>query len=87
MSVTAAQLSQIDGVLEQGAADGATIAALRAVGGGLSVTRCDASDLRDEEPFKSYARCTLYLLDGRDHCMKITSDPDAATGLVVVAVG
>ena len=87
MPVTPAQLAQIDEVLEQGGADGATLAALRGIGGGLTATRCDASDLSDETPFKSYARCALYLLDGRDHCMKITTDPDAATGLVVVARG
>lgn len=87
MPVTPALLAQIDGVLERGSADGATLAALREIGGGLTATRCDASDLADETPFKSYARCELYLLDGRDHCMKITSDPDAATGLVLVPKG
>jgi len=87
MPVTPAQLAQIDGVLETGAADGATLAALRGLGGGLTATRCDASDLVDETPFRSYPCCRLYLLDGRDHCMKITTDPDAATGLVVVGRG
>jgi len=87
MPVTPSQLAQIDGVLEQGCAEGATLTALRQIGGGLTATRCDASDLADEAPFRSYARCMLYLLDGRGHCMRITSDPEDATGLVVVAKG
>ena len=41
-----------------------------------SWTRCDASDVT-EAPFRSYARFDLHLLDGADHCVQITADPDA----------
>jgi len=87
MAVTSEQLARIELVLSEGSADSATLTRLRALGADLTATRCDASDLADETPFRSYARCALYLLDGRDHCMKITDDLEAATGLVVVAKG
>ena len=87
MAIGVQQLAQIDALLLDGAADRDTLTRLRALGGGLTATSCDASDLADEPPFRSYARCAVYLLDGRDHCMKITNDPMAATGLVLVAKG
>jgi hypothetical protein len=84
MAVTDPQLAAIDQLLGAGGADRATLAELRKIGG-LTATSCDPADLADETPFRIYERCALYLLDGRDHCMKITDDPDTATGLVVVA--
>jgi len=49
----------------------------------LSLTRCDASDMSGEEPFREYPKFNLYLVDGRDHCWHITGDPATATGIVV----
>ena len=87
MAISADLMEKIDAVLTQASADGSTLARLRGLVDGITATRCDASDLADDQPFRSYERCALYLLDGRDHCMKITDDPTAATGLVVVAKG
>ena len=50
---------------------------------GLSLTRCDASDMSGEAPFREYPKFNLYLVDGRDHCWHITGDPAIATGIVV----
>jgi hypothetical protein len=85
MAISAELMEQIDAVLAQASADGPTLARLRGLVAGLTATRCDASDLADSEPFRSYEHCALYLLDGRDHCMMITDDPTTATGVVVVA--
>lgn len=49
----------------------------------LSLTRCDASDMSGEAPFREYPKFNLYLVDGSDHCWRITGDPAAATGIVV----
>jgi hypothetical protein len=87
MAISTELFVEIDAVLAQAGADSPTLARLRGLAEGLTATRCDASDLADELPFRSYPRCSLYLLDGRDHCMKITDDPDAATGLVLVPKG
>lgn len=50
---------------------------------GVSLTRCDPFDMREETPVKSIAGFDLYLVDGRDHCVKITADADVATGVVL----
>jgi hypothetical protein len=76
-------LQQIDGLLADGRGDHETLAALRAAARGLSASRCDWQDLKDETPFRSYPACELYLVDGRDHCWRITDDPACATGVVV----
>jgi hypothetical protein len=83
MAIEAEQLEAIDEVLAAAVADHATLAALRRVAPGLSATRCDRVDVQDETPFRSYEHCDLFLLDGREHCVKITSDPAVATGLVL----
>lgn len=49
---------------------------------GLSFVRLSASDI-DEPPFRALADYNLYLLDAREHCVQLTSDPAAATGVVV----
>ena len=40
---------------------------------------CEAAVL-EEEGFN------LYLVDGREHCLKFTTDPEAATGVVIAEV-
>lgn len=52
---------------------------------GLSLTRCDASDMSGQAPFRRHPKFDLYLVDGRDHCWQITPDPARATGVVVAA--
>ena len=48
----------------------------------LVLLRCDAADVL-EEPFRSYAAVDLHLVDTRNHCTAMTSDPASATGLLV----
>ncbi len=85
MPITPEQMRQIDQILAAAPADRATLEQLRKLGSGATATLCDAIDMADETPARSYERCNLYLLDGRDHCMKITGDPAAATGLIIAA--
>lgn len=51
----------------------------------LSITRCDASDMSAETPFREYAQFDLYLVDGGGHCWRITASPGEATGLVIAS--
>jgi hypothetical protein len=83
MSIAAEQLEAIDATLATAAADQATVAALRKIATGLTAVRCDRSDFQDETPFRRYENCDLFLVDGREHCVKITADPSIATGLVL----
>lgn len=87
MSLDAGASSAIDSFLATAPADHVTLTALRQFAPHMTVTRCDAVDVRDETPFREYALCNLYLIDGRDHCWKITGDPAAATGLVLAPKG
>jgi hypothetical protein len=87
MSLSEQCLRAIGDVLASAGADAAAVAELRRRFPALSVTRCDAHDVADETPFRTFQRCNLYLLDGRDHCFRITSDPAAATGLVLSSTG
>jgi hypothetical protein len=36
-----------------------------------------------EVPYRQLAGADLYLVDGRDHCWRITTDPGFATGVVL----
>ena len=78
-------LLRIDGLLANPAAGGNPLPDFRGTFPGLSLTRCDAFDMRDEQVFREYPAFNLYLVDGRDHCWHITRDLTAATGIVVAA--
>lgn len=83
MGLGAEDLVRIESVL--GAEDAAAApSALKALFPKLSLTRADSSDMGVEEPFREFPAFTLYLVDGSDHCWKITTDPACATGLVLV---
>lgn len=54
---------------------------------GVSFTRLDAPDVRGETPARICPPYQLYLLDGREHCVRLTNDLNAATGIVLVKDG
>ena len=87
MSLSEQSLLAIGELLASAEVDAATLAELRRRLPGVSLSRCDAHDVADETPFRTFAHCNLYLLDARDHCVRITSDPDAATGVVLASTG
>ncbi len=80
MALDPNELMEIDQVLSAAGAD--VFAELRGRFPHLSWTRCDASDVT-EEPFRSYSRFELHLVDRTDHCVQITADPARATGIVL----
>lgn len=83
--ITADDLARIDGLLGTPVAGGNPLPDFRGTFPGLSLTRCDAFDMRDEQAFREYPTFNLYLVDGRDHCVHITHDPNTATGIVIAA--
>lgn len=84
MGLSADDLNEIESVLASSDADIRALADLRRRFPKLSLTRCDASDLDAQTPFRAYRRFDLHLVDGMDHCWRLTSDPSRATGIVVV---
>lgn len=82
MALSEGQLQNIEKFLLTDPAGG-NVAAFRGEFPGVTMTRCDAGDMSGETPFRSYAQFDLYLIDARDHCVQLTADPAAATGVVV----
>jgi hypothetical protein len=57
---------------------------LRAEFDGLRVVVCSDDDVSPGlAPVHGNARCNLYFLDTGEHCVKLTRDAEAASGLVV----
>jgi hypothetical protein len=82
MALSEGQLQSIEKFLLADPAGG-NVAAFRTEFPGVTLTRCDAGDMQGETPFRSYAPFDLYLIDARDHCVHLTADPAAATGIVL----
>lgn len=83
--ITPDDLVRIDDLLATPATGSNPLTDFRGSFPGLSLTRCDASDMSDEQAFREYPAFNLYLVDGRDHCWHITDDMNIATGVVVAA--
>ena len=84
MALSEQDLADIDRHLAAPPPVAALMTALRARFPGLSLTRCDPSDLDGDEPFRRYDEIDLHLVDGGGHCWSLTREPSRATGLVVV---
>ncbi|MEK6750179.1 MAG: hypothetical protein AABY83_13425 [Pseudomonadota bacterium] len=82
MAISDGQLERIEKLLLADTSC-SNVAALRLAFPGLVVTRCDAGDMQDETPFRRFSQFDVYLLDTRDHCVRLTADPAHATGVVL----
>lgn len=63
-----------------------TVQALRAAWPGMHFSYCMDDEVSGAEPVRSFGTFNLYLVDGRNHCLRLTDDPGAATGLVLAEV-
>jgi hypothetical protein len=85
MALSEADVRHIETLLAAAPGGEHPAAAVRRSLPGLSLTRCDVSDMSGEIPFRETPHYALYLVDGSSHCWRITSDPVQATGVVVAA--
>ena len=83
MGLSADHIALIETVLSAADADDGAVSTLRKGIAGLTLTRCDTSDVDNEKPFREFKRFNVYLVDTSDHCWTITTDSAKATGLVV----
>jgi hypothetical protein len=83
MALSEADFAEIEALLARPEVDRRVLADLRARFPSLSFTLCDASDVDAEEPFRQYGAFSLHLVDAADHCLRLTLDPERATGLVL----
>ena len=83
MCITVETLKEIESaLLEFKASTNNPVPLLKGCFPDLSFVRLAASDI-DEPPFRKLEDYNIYLLDTREHCVRITSDPGMATGIVV----
>ena len=84
--IAAERLDQIVAVLARAGISGETIGALRLAFAPIHFTWCQDDDLGEGStaaPARSAPTFRLYLVDGRDHCLRLTADPGSATGILV----
>ncbi len=82
MPISAEDWNEVELALSGDAAGASAVAHLRKKLPRLSWTRCDASDV-SETPYRSFPRFDVHLIDAADHCVRITTEPEHATGLIV----
>ena len=71
--------------LEQGL-DESTVQDLRAAWPGMHFSYCMDDEICGVDPVRELEGVNLYLVDGREHCLSLTSNPEVATGLVLAEV-
>jgi hypothetical protein len=80
MGVTTEELAQIETLMS--ASGPLDFLELRRMFPHLTWTKCDASDVI-EEPFRSYKAYDVHLLNAKDHCVHVTTEPGEATGFAI----
>jgi hypothetical protein len=83
MAINPETVEEIQAMLTASATVSERIATLRKNISGLSITRCDASDMDAETAWFETSEMNVYLLDTSEHCVRITNTPLNATGLII----
>jgi hypothetical protein len=81
--ISAQRLDQVTTIVERAGLNAQTVAMLRETFGDMHLTHCLDDDIGVAEPVRRTAGFNVYLVGGSGHCMRITGDADAATGLVL----
>jgi hypothetical protein len=85
-----ARIDQIATVVERAGLNEQTLAALRQTFTDMHLTYCMDDDIGAGsaaiEPVREAEGFRIYLVDGRDHCMRFTRDLESATGLVLAEI-
>jgi hypothetical protein len=84
--IAEAQLHAVSDRIAAAYLDDALITQLRAEFAPLHFTYCYDDDISDRTPVIATEKFNLYLIDGREHCLKMTNDYEAATGIVVAEI-
>jgi hypothetical protein len=71
---------------EAGGLSSEGLAELRSAFPKIHFTHCMDDDVGSYDAYANRPGYNIYLVDGREHCMKFTSDINHATGLVLAEV-
>lgn len=80
------RLQQVVAVVRRAGLNEQTLAALRETFSDIHFTSCLDDDVGNIEPAHREAGFNVYLVDGREHCLKLTADIQSATGLLLAQV-
>lgn len=81
--ISAERLQEVSNWLAQRKADPDLESAMRGEFPELHFTFCSDDDVMLDEPASMCDGFNLYLVDGSNHCLALTTDREAASGLVV----
>lgn len=84
--ITNEQLQTIAQTLQTLGVGDDTVATLRQTHQPIHFTYCMDDDLPNHAPVLAQEAFNLYLIDGREHCLCLTSDLATATGVVVAEI-
>jgi hypothetical protein len=81
-----AVLDQINALVVDHGLDDSAVSTLRGMWPDIHFTYCSDDDVMAAKPVRESERFNIYLVDGREHCLRFTSDPQNATGLVLAEI-
>ncbi|UOA07825.1 MULTISPECIES: DUF6129 family protein [Methylobacter] len=81
--ITTQQVTAIAAKIAASGVDESTVLTLRQEYQPIHFTYCMDDDLPNNTPIIEHKGFNLYLIDGREHCLCLTNDYDAATGIIV----
>ena len=84
--IAASDIEQICALVEANGLDEAAVSSLRGKWPNIHFTYCSDDDVSGPKPVREFAGFNVYLVDGREHCLKFTSNYEVATGLVLAEV-
>lgn len=84
--ITPEVIDQIFALVTDHGLDDSAVSKLRESWPGIHFTYCSDDDVVGPKPVRESEGFNIYLVDGREHCLKFTSDLQSATGLVLAEV-
>ncbi|MCP5421124.1 MAG: hypothetical protein H6970_02715 [Gammaproteobacteria bacterium] len=80
------QLDQVADFVTTEGLNESVVARLRTQYPGTHFTYCLDDDIVDADPVKEYPGFNMYLVNGHMHCVRLTDDPEHATGIVLAEI-
>jgi hypothetical protein len=84
--ITLAQIQEIAAHVRESGVNESTVLVLRQQYQIIHFTYCMDDDLANNTPVLEDNAFNLYLIDGRNHCLCLTTDYELATGVVVAEI-
>ncbi len=85
MAIEAERIDELAALLLAVPAGGNPVPVVRASFPDLTVSRCDAADMRHETPYRRIGEFDVFLVDTSNHCWRMIDEPGVATGVILAA--